>query len=48
MKKTKQEEKDDFLSKTKTGVIEKYGKKTGNRFSQHKQNMTGSGTNNFA
>ena len=48
MKKTKQEEKDEFLMKTKTTVIDKYGKKSGNRFNQHKQNMTGSGTNNFA
>ena len=32
-KKTKQEEKDEFLSKTKSTVIEKYGKKSlTNRF----------------
>ena len=36
MKKTKQEEKDEFLLKTKTTVIDKYGKKSGNRFNQHK------------
>lgn len=47
MKKTKAEEKEEFLSKTKTNVLDKYGKKSGNRFNQHKQNMTGSGTNNF-
>lgn len=47
MKKTKAEEKEEFLSKTKTSVLDKYGKKSGNRFNQHKQNMTGSGTNNF-
>ena len=46
LKKSKQEEKDEFLSKTKTAVIDKYGKKSlGNRFNQHKQNMTGSGMN---
>lgn len=45
-KKTKREEKDEFIDKTKTTVIEKYGKKSlTNRFNQHKQNMTGSGTN---
>lgn len=45
-KKTKREERDEFILKTKTTVIDKYGKKSlGNRFSQHKQNMTGSGTN---
>jgi tetratricopeptide (TPR) repeat protein len=34
--------------KTKTQVLDKYGKKsTNNRFAQHKQNMTGSGSNNF-
>ena len=32
LKKSKAEEKDEFLSKTKTSVIEKYGKKSGNRF----------------
>ena len=48
MKKTKQEEKDEFLDQTKAHSIDKYGKKTGNRVNQHKQNMTGSGTNNFA
>jgi len=36
MKKSKAEEKEEFLAKTKTGVIEKYGKKSGNRFAQHK------------
>ena len=36
-KKSKREEKDEFILKTKTSVIDKYGKKTlGNRFSQHK------------
>ena len=46
LKKSKAEEKDEFIASTKTQVIEKYGKKSlGNRFSQHKQNMTGSGTN---
>jgi hypothetical protein len=45
-KKTKKEEKDEFLDKTKTQVIEKYGKKSlNNRFNQHKQNMSGSGSN---
>ena len=49
MKKTKAEEKEEFLSKTKSTVIEKYGgKKTFSRFAQHKANMTGTGTNNFA
>jgi len=34
MKKTKQEEKDEFLIKTRTQVLDKYGKKSqGNRFS---------------
>lgn len=48
MKKTKAEEKEEFLSKTKTQTIEKYGaKKSGNRFAQHKQNMTGTGQSNF-
>lgn len=48
MKKTKAEEKDEFLMKTKTTVLDKYGKKSmNNRFTQHKQNMTGTGTNNF-
>ena len=47
-KKTKREEREEFILKTKTTVIDKYGKKTlSNRFNQHKQNMTGSG-NNFA
>lgn len=47
-KKTRQEEKEEFLIRTKTQVLEKYGKKSqGNRFNQHKQNMTGTGTNNF-
>ena len=47
-KKTKREEREEFILKTKTTVIDKYGKKSlGNRFNQHKQNMTGSG-NNFA
>lgn len=33
LKKSKQEEKDEFLSKTKTAVIDKYGKKSlNNRF----------------
>ena len=37
LKKTKAEEKDEFIGATKTQVIEKYGKKSlGNRFSQHK------------
>jgi len=45
-KKTKREERDEFILKTKTTVIDKYGKKSlTNRFNQHKQNMTGSGTN---
>lgn len=45
-KKTKREEREEFILKTKTTVIDRYGKKSlGNRFSQHKQNMTGSGTN---
>ena len=45
-KKTKSEVKDEFIDKTKTQVIEKYGKKSlTNRFNAHKQNMTGSGTN---
>ena len=44
--KSKKLEKDEFLDKTKTAVIEKYGKKlVNNRFAQHKQNMTGSGAN---
>ena len=48
MKKTKREEREEFIIKTKTHVIEKYGKKSlNNRFSQHKQNMTGSGTGGF-
>lgn len=46
LKKSKAEEKDEFIDQTKTQVLEKYGKKsTNNRFAQHKQNMTGSGTN---
>ena len=45
MKKTKAQERDEFLMQTKTQVLEKYGKKSGNRFAQHKQNMTGTGTN---
>lgn len=46
LKKSKREEKDEFIDKTKTQVIDKYGKKSlSNRFNQHKQNMTGSGTN---
>lgn len=45
MKKTKAQERDEFLLQTKTQVLEKYGKKSGNRFSQHKKNMTGSKTN---
>ena len=48
MKKTKAEEKEEFLAKTKVDTLEKYGKKSGNRFNQHKANMMGSGTNNFA
>ena len=45
-KKTKTEEKEELINKTRTQVIEKYGKKTlTNRFNQHKQNMTGSGAN---
>lgn len=38
MKKSKREERDEFIEKTKTQVLEKYGgkKTTGNRFSQHK------------
>jgi len=44
-KKSKQEEKDDLLMKTKASTLDKYGKKsTNNRFNQHKQNMTGQGT----
>lgn len=36
-KKTKGQEKDEFLDKTKSQVIEKYGKKSlNNRFNQHK------------
>ena len=35
-KKTKTEEKEEFLTKTKTNVLDKYGKKQGNRFNQHK------------
>jgi hypothetical protein len=36
-KKTKREEKEEFIDKTKTQVIEKYGKKSlTNRFAQHK------------
>lgn len=45
-KKSKREEREEFILKTKTSTIDKYGKKSlGNRFNQHKQNMTGSGTN---
>jgi hypothetical protein len=45
-KKTKGEERDDFIIKTKTQVIDKYSKRSqNNRFNQHKQNMTGSGAN---
>ena len=45
-KKTKTEEKEELINKTRTQVIEKYCKKTlTNRFNQHKQNMTGSGAN---
>lgn len=45
-KKTKREEREEFILKTKTTVIDKYGKKSlGGRFGQNKQNMTGSGTN---
>lgn len=45
-KKTKREEREEFILKTKTTVLDKYGKKSlGNRFNQHKQNMTGSGNN---
>lgn len=36
MKKTKAQERDEFLMQTKTQVLEKYGKKSGNRFAQHK------------
>ena len=43
-KKSKQEEKDEFLMKTKTGVLEKYSK---NRFNQHKENKTATGTGDF-
>jgi tetratricopeptide (TPR) repeat protein len=43
-KKTKAEEKEEVLSKTKTSVLEKYGKKTGNKFTQLKAHMTGGGT----
>jgi len=43
LKKSKQEEKDEFLNKTKSTVIDRYGKKSGNRFTQHKQNMNGTG-----
>lgn len=32
IKKTKAEEKEEFLTKTKTNVLDKYGKKSGNRF----------------
>ena len=41
LKKTKAQERDEFIMQTKTQVLEKYGKKSGNRFSQHKKNMTG-------
>ena len=45
-KKTKGEERDEFIIKTKTQVIEKYSKRSqNNRFNQHKQNMTGTGNN---
>lgn len=41
-KKSKREEKDEFIIKTKSQVIEKYGKKTAtNRFQQNKQLMSG-------
>lgn len=46
LKKTKREEKDEFIIKTKTQVLDKYGKKsTTNRFQANKQLMTGSGNN---
>ena len=45
LKKTKAQEHDEFIMQTKTQVLEKYGKKSGNRFAQHKKNMTGSKTN---
>ena len=36
-KKTKKEERDEFIDKTKGNTIEKYGKKSlNNRFAQHK------------
>jgi len=46
LKKSKREEKEDFIIKTKTQVLEKYGKKsTTNRFQANKQLMSGSGNN---
>jgi len=36
-KKTKREEREEFILKTKTTVVDRYGKKSlNNRFSQHK------------
>jgi hypothetical protein len=46
LKKSKREEKEEFIIKTKTQVLEKYGKKSAaNRFQANKQLMTGSGNN---
>lgn len=47
-KKTKQEEKDDLIEKTKKSTIDKYGKKsTGKKYMQNTANMSGASGQNF-